>query len=93
MPRDTHRGVEDLRKLAGALDSRDVTDAEFFALPQAEQIRCAKFGIAKAAQKFQLLLAQALQENNERHIRICESSLAELADSEATLDKIASAGG
>ena len=49
--------------------------------------------LQKASQKFQVLLDLAIQENDERRIRICRGSLAELADSEARLDKIADAGG
>jgi hypothetical protein len=93
MARDTHAAIEDLRQQAGALDSRDITWEQFFALPQAEQIRCARFDLARARRKFEKLLERARKENNVRHIRICQNSLTELVAGEATLNKIASAGG
>jgi hypothetical protein len=94
MGRDTDRGVEDLRQLAGVdSDFRDITGAEFSTLPPAEQIQCARAGLQNARRKFEILLSRARAENNARHIRICEESLVSLADSERRLDKIADAGG
>jgi hypothetical protein len=88
MARDTHAAIDDLRKLARA-DSRDVTWAEFFALPPAEQVVRARFDLQKVRRKFERLLKLAREENNERHIRICEENLQMLAESEASLDKTA----
>jgi len=87
----TLKAVEDLRELARTT-SLDVTTHEFLALPPAEQLACARFGLQKASQKFQKLLDQAVERDDQRHIRICRDALAGLAATAARLDKIADAG-
>ena len=49
MGHDTHRGVADLRELA-RITSLEVTTFEFHALPPAETLACARFGLQKASQ-------------------------------------------
>jgi hypothetical protein len=92
MGHDTERGVEDLRELA-RVTSLDVTTNEFLALPPAEQLACARFGLQKVTQRFRELLDQAIARDDERHIRIIRDELAGLAASAARLDKIAGNGG